>query len=178
MIKVREDESLEEFELVQAEEEKKIVYRRLNSEGEVEYYLPEDGKNYPYLQYGIVSSGQSKIPQALVNNMPGLFLKDDPEAGFNFINQVYLESNPYGAELQTGIENVYELSPESLKALFQKMLEIDQKTIFTCQKISFIEEQIILLPDEKRKEILLQGQKYLRELLEKDTEFFIFLKLI
>jgi hypothetical protein len=160
-----------------SEEEKKIVYRRLNSEGEVGYYLPEDGKNYPYLQYGIVSSGQSKIPQALVNNMPELFFKDDPEAGFNFINQVYLENNPYGAELQTGIENVYELSPESLKALFQKMLEIDQKTIFTCQKISFIEEQITALPDEKRREILLQGQKYLMELLEKDTEFFIFLKL-
>jgi hypothetical protein len=57
------------------------------------------------------------------------------------------------------------------------MLEIDQKTIFTCKKISFIEEQLISLPHEKRREILLQGQKYLMELLEKDKEFFIFLKL-
>jgi hypothetical protein len=160
-----------------SEKEKLIAYRRLNSKGEIEYYLPKDELcEDPFLQFGILSSNQALIPNALVSNMPEIFLRDNPEAGLNFINQIYLENNPFGMELQTGTEN-YSLSPESLRDLFQKMLEIDQKTIFTCKKISFIEEQLISLPHEKRREILLQGQKYLMELLEKDKEFFIFLKL-
>lgn len=167
---------VENFQLL-TDEEKRLAYRRLNSEGEVEYYLPEDGENYPFLQFGRISSNQAVLPQALVSNMPQIFYSENPEEGFNFINQVYLENNPYGAELQTGIENVYELSQTSLKNLFERMLQIDPKTIFTCQKTSFVAEQLSMLPASRRREIILEGQKYLSDLLIQDPEFFKYLKL-
>jgi hypothetical protein len=163
------------------DQQKEIVYRRLNSNGEIEYYLPKDGKNYPYLQFGRTSSKRANIPQALVNNMPKIFVGNNPEEGLYFINLTYLENNPFGTELQTSFpinqsEN-YILPPERKKDLFLRMLEINRNSIFTCQNLAFIEEQISLLPYIERKNLLVEGQNYLLDLLNQDADFFIFLKL-
>lgn len=173
-------ENLEEL----TEAEKSIVYRRLNSEGEIEYYLPEDGEAYRYLQFGRTSSQKAAVPQSIVNNLSNLFIGNNLEnfeEGLMFMNQTRLENNPYGAEIQTSIEIqtgiAKTLSENSQKQIFENMLEIDIKTVFTCQNLVFIENQISKLPDKERKEFLIKGQKYLSELLTKDSEFFIFLNL-
>jgi len=164
-----------------SEAERKIAYRRLNNEGKIEYYLPEDGSSYAFLQFGRTSSQDAVIPQAIVNNMQSLFITDihnieNRETGLMFINQTYLENNPFGLEMQTGIPG-FPLSEEGQRQIFEKMLSLDIKTIATCQNLAFLENQILKLEKENKVKVLLEVQEYLSELLAQDAEFFLFLNL-
>lgn len=161
-------------ELSKAELE--TAYRRLNDRGEIEYYLPKDGSAFPFLQFGRITSQKAIVPQAVINNLANLFIDDNPEEGLMFINQIYLDNNPFGVNLQTGTQD-FSLSENSQNQLFEKMLKIDTRTVFTCQNFRFIENQVKKLGSEERLQFLLKGQKYLSDLLNQDSEFFIYLNL-